>query len=122
MQQEASTLAKTTKITRPIRWGNPSAEELARHVNGLAEETDQIVLSTHTTQDRLRQRGFSGSDVMALLQKGAGYKLERGRGAGEWKVNLTRKVNGRDAAVSVAINASSSKVFVLTVMWLDRPM
>src|SRR4051812_41252778 len=122
MQQEAATLERTLKITRPIRWGNPSAEELARHVNGLAEETDQIVLSTHTSQDRLRQRGFSGSDVMNLLQKGVGYKLERGRSAGEWKVNLARKVNGRDAAVSVAVSSSSTRVFVLTVMWLDRPM
>lgn len=121
MLAQVQTNASPRPVERPIRWASPTPADLSRWVRTqLDNDVFNLRFTRHAAEDRLEQRGFHKSDVIAILRHGHPYRAERGSNPGEFKVNFAKSLGSRDAAVAVLINPQTSKITVLTVMWADK--
>ncbi|MBB3267677.1 hypothetical protein FHW79_005342 [Azospirillum sp. OGB3] len=116
---QPSALAQVLPFRRPIRWSAPRLDDLARLALDLARE-DKVTFTAHAFSDRMSERDIGEVEALEIILRGTPYKFEAGAAAGEWRVNFSRRVGGRDAAVAVSLAQGRLQAKVVTVMWLDR--
>ncbi|GLR77606.1 DUF4258 domain-containing protein (plasmid) [Azospirillum oryzae] len=117
--QKPSTPAQVLLFRRPIRWSAPRLDDLARLAVDLLRE-EKVIFTAHAYSDRMSERDIAQREALEIISKGMPYKVEPGAADGEWRVNFSRRVGGRDAAVAVSLTQGPSPAKVVTVMWLDR--
>lgn len=106
--------ALTSSPSRPVNWDSPSLTGLEDHVKTLTD----LRMADHA-RERMEQRGISFRDIETITLRGTAYKLEPGMRKGEWKVNLTYRLRGREAAVALMFKRTLPYAVVLTAMWRD---
>lgn len=116
---QSSAPAQVLPFRRPIRWSAPRLDDLARLAIDLVQD-EKVLLTAHAYSDRMSERDIGQGEALEIISKGTPYKIERGAADGEWRVNFSRRVGGRDAAVAVSLTQGRQQAKVVTVMWLDR--
>ena len=90
---------------------NPSPEDMARHVNRLAEDSKNVVI-THHARDRMGERRITSRHLMTCLRKGrvivGPYKAVNG----DWRCTMVRAVSGMDITAAIAVNFEDDLIVV----------
>jgi len=92
---------------------NPSPEDLARHINRLAEGTHKVIFTKHA-RERMTERRITSRHVIACLRKGRVIEGPYQGMKGDWRCTMIRVVSGTDVTVAVAVNFKDD-VIVVTV-------
>ena len=116
---QSSAPAQVLPFRRPIRWSAPRLDDLARLAVDLVRD-ERVLFTAHAYSDRMSERDIGQGEALEIVSKGTPYKVEPGAADGEWRVNFSRRVGGRDAAVALSLTQGRHQAKVVTVMWLDR--
>jgi len=90
---------------------NPSPEDMARHVNRLAEDSSNVVITNHARK-RMGERHVTRRHVMTCLRKGRVIEGPYRAVNGDWKCTMIRAVSGMDINVAIAINFEDNLIVV----------
>ena len=90
---------------------NPSPEDMARHVNRLAEDSSNVVLTNHA-RERMGERRITTRHVMTCLRKGRVIERPYRAVNGDWRCTMVRAVSGMDITTAIAVSFEDDLIVV----------
>ena len=90
---------------------NLSAEDLARHIKRLAEDSGNVVFTNHA-RDRMSERKITFRHVIECLRFGRVIEGPYKSVKGDWKCTMVRAVSGIDISTSVAVNFDEELIII----------
>lgn len=90
---------------------NPSPDDMARHVNVLAEDSHNIIITNHA-RERMEQRNITRRHVVTCLRKGRVAETPYKSVKGDWRCSVVRTVSGMDVSVQIAIDFKEQLIVV----------
>ncbi|MDP7221965.1 MAG: DUF4258 domain-containing protein [Alphaproteobacteria bacterium] len=92
---------------------NPSAEDMARHINRLAGDSGNVILTDHA-RERMQERKITFRHIITCLRKGRVIEGPYQEPRGSWRCTMIRAVSGVEINIPVAVNFED-EVIVITV-------
>lgn len=96
-----------------------SAAAIQRVVRQRAQASERVIITDHA-QERMEERGFTVTDVLAVLRNGGVYVAPFKNERGDWQADVERRMPGGRDAVAVTVVPSGQMLVVRTMMWRDE--
>lgn len=92
---------------------------LQSKIHNLAANSQNVLIPTNHSQDRQDERGITDRMIFEALRTGHIQDVEPGKGVGEWKCKMTKRVKGTREIGVVTVLLAGDRLLVATVEWED---
>tara|TARA_R110002020_G_scaffold363918_3_gene576240 strand:- start:246 stop:587 length:342 start_codon:yes stop_codon:yes gene_type:complete len=94
-------------------------ELLESKIRALAQDSSNVLIPTDHSLERQDERGITDKMIFDALRAGYIEDVRPGKGVGEWKCKMTKRVKGRREVGVVTVLLAGDSLLVATVEWED---